>query len=94
MSTLNLKGDVKVEGDVEIDGTLNLAHTNISGNLSVGGVAIYGGGLTPDADGNIALTGNLTLLATKTLKIGDFEFAVKTNGHLMIGGVEIWATEK
>jgi adhesin HecA-like repeat protein len=94
-ATLNIKGNVNIT-----DGSLDVAKgdmtvtqgdlTVVAGKLYLGSIEVVGGSLVPDAQGNVTLTGNLTVPATKTITIGTVTVGVNS-GHLSIGGVQIWA---
>jgi lipopolysaccharide export system protein LptA len=96
LSTLNLKGNVKItEGDFELtEGDVDVRAGDLTvtaGKIYIAGAEVKTGGLVPDENGNISISGNLTIPSTKYLKIGDIELAI-AHDHLSIGGVEIWAT--
>jgi hypothetical protein len=95
-STHNLKGKVKIiVGDFAVDkGEVVITQGDLAvtaGKIYVGGAEVVTVGLIPDAQGNVTLTGNLSLSATKMLNLSSVAVGV-ANNHLSIGGVEIWAT--
>jgi hypothetical protein len=97
LSTLNLKGNVKItKGGFEItEGGVDVRAGNVNvvaGKIYINGIEVKTGGLTPVANGNIIITGNFDVPSSKYIQIRDIQFKI-TNGHLNIGGVEIWATE-
>jgi hypothetical protein len=87
--TLNVKGNVKItEGGQEIRaGDL----TVVAGKIFLGTAEVLAGGLIPDANGNVTLTGNLNVDGAKFINLGAVAIGV-ANNHLTIGGVEIWGT--
>jgi hypothetical protein len=97
LSTLNLKGNVKItEGGFEVtEGDIDVRAGDLTvtaGKIYISGAEVKTGGLVPDENGNINITGNLTIPDTKYFQIGDVRLTI-SHDHLNIGGVEIWATE-